>query len=399
MTSTISMEGCGGNGVQTPAAPKGALVAYFSRAGENYCATGNQMLEVGHTARLASFVASHAGAPLFEIKAAVPYCVDYQETVDRAKREWENDERPAMADPLPDLTGLRVLYLGYPVWCGTIPKVVSTFLDAAREAGALEGVVIVPFCTQEGSRFGNSLAEVARLAPKAILAPGFTVAGIKAHEAESEVASWLSAAPVRTLIEKAIAGVFTGGQRQGCGAAVLCRRTSLKPKYLQAPAPSFDVLEGLVRAAMRVPDHKGLLPYRFSVIDEAARGRLGDLYAAAARAAGADDEGVQKARSKAKKGPMIIAFIVRQVACEGVTLLEETLTAGAALGQFMQALSLEGWGGIVLSGSTLEDEALQKAFCGDNERVAAWITVGTPAAGAPEAAPETRAAPLGVWQG
>ena len=66
----------------------------------------------------------------------------------------------------------------------------------------------------------------------------------------------------------------------------------------------------------------------------------------------------------------------------------------------MQALSLEGFGGIVLSGSALEDEELQKAFCRDEgERVAAWITVGTPAQNAPQPQPETREPPVSVWEG
>lgn len=384
-----------------------ALVVFFSRAGENYCATGNQMLEIGHTWHLAQNIARMTKAPLFELKPAVAYPVGYQETVEIAKREWEKNERPALARPVADmknmLAGLRVLYLGFPIWCGTFPRHVATFLDGAREMGVLKGTVIVPFSTQEGSGFGNSIGELARLAPEAVIAPGFTYPGIKAAEAEDDVRNWLAGPVVSRVITRAMAGDFqqtTAIRPVAEGCALLARRRSIKPKYLTLPVPSLEELSRIVQAAMRVPDHKTLVPYRFALVDEAARGQLADLYEAAARRLGADDEKASKARSKAKKGPMIVAFIARRIENDEVSREEELLTAGAALGQFMQALALEGFGGIVLSGSVLEDEGLQQAFCDTaSERVLAWITVGTPSADAPESEAETRTPPFSVWTG
>ena len=97
---------------------------------------------------------------------------------------------------------------------------------------------------------------------------------------------------------------------------------------------------------------------------------------------------------------MLIAFVARTPEDPEVSREEMLLTAGASLGQFMQALALEGFGGIVLSGSVLEDEALQKAFCSSPcEKVLAWITVGTPAQDAPTPEAETRRPPISVWDG
>ncbi len=390
-----------------------ALVVFFSRAGENYCATGNQMIEVGHTLRVAQKVARLAKAPILELAPETPYPTDYQATVDIAKREWEKNERPALASSVAQklktaLAGIRVLYLGFPIWCGTFPRHVATFLDAAREMGALEGTLILPFSTQEGSGFGNSLGELARLAPQAIIAPGFTCQGIKAAESEDGVRAWLSGPVVTRSIALAMKGDFQESQSEGsdakekscCCSLLLARRTSLKPKYLTTPAPSMQTLEHIAQAAMRVPDHNRLVPYRYVVIDEAAREVLGQRFEEAARRLGADDEKAARARSKAKKGPMLIAFISRTPEDPEVSREEMLLTAGASLGQFMQALALEGFGGIVLSGSVLEDEALQKAFCtAPCEKVLAWITVGTPAQDAPTPEAETRRPPLSVWTG
>lgn len=390
-----------------------ALVVFFSRAGENYCATGNQMIEVGHTLRVAQNVARLTQSPILELVPELPYPAGYQATVDIAKREWEKNERPALASSVAQklktaLAGIRVLYLGFPIWCGTFPRHVATFLDAAREMGALEGTLILPFSTQEGSGFGNSLGELARLAPQAIIAPGFTCQGIKATESENGVSAWLSGPVVTRSIALAMKGDFQESQSEGsdakekscCGSLLLARRTSIKPKYLTTPAPSMQTLEHIAQAAMRVPDHNRLVPYRYVVIDEAAREVLGQRFEEAARRRGADDEKAARARSKAKKGPMLIAFVARTPEDPEVSREEMLLTAGASLGQFMQALALEGFGGIVLSGSVLEDEMLQKSFCSDpSEKVLAWITVGTPAQDAPRGEAESREPPLSVWTG
>ena len=140
-------------------------------------------------------------------------------------------------------------------------------------------------------------------------------------------------------------------------------------------------------------------PYRFVVVEEKDRDKLARLYEQAARNLGACEDKVAKARSKAFKGPMIAAFIVRLSPQEEAGGTEALLTAGAALGQFMQALAAAGFGGIVLSGSLLADASLQSAFCRDAaEKLVAWITIGTPKPDAPKPMPEDRQPVLSVWE-
>ena len=91
-----------------------ALVVFFSRAGENYCATGNQMIEVGHTLRVAQNVARLTQSPILELAPEPPYSADYQATGDIAKREWEKNERPALTRSVVEMlktmrSGVRVL--------------------------------------------------------------------------------------------------------------------------------------------------------------------------------------------------------------------------------------------------------------------------------------------------
>ena len=124
----------------------------------------------------------------------------------------------------------------------------------------------------------------------------------------------------------------------------LASRRSIKPKHLCTPAPSLQELSKLVQTAMRVPDHNLSIPYRFVVVVEKDRDKLARLYEQAARNLGACEDKVAKARSKAFKGPMIAAFIVRLSPQEEAGGTEALLTAGAALGQFMQALAAAGFG-------------------------------------------------------
>ncbi len=180
--------------------------------------------------------------------------------------------------------------------------------------------------------------------------------------------------------------------------ALLTRR-SVKPKHLKAPAPTVDALAAAARAALRAPDHDGLAPYRFVAIREEDREKLADRFEAAARAKTADEEKIAKTRSKAKKGPAIVAFVFSPKTESPVSETEQLITAGAALDQFLLALKAQGFGGIVLSGSALEDAGVQAAFVkAPGEKLVAWITCGTPDEEASAPAEETREGPLSVWE-
>ena len=83
------------------------------------------------------------------------------------------------------------------------------------------------------------------------------------------------------------------------------RRSS---KQLQAPAPDAAQLRLMVQAAMQVPDHGLLLPYRFVVIrGDAALKRLADTLHTAAQAMALGEEGEKKAQRVAGMAPLVTA--------------------------------------------------------------------------------------------
>lgn len=142
----------------TPSADGRTLVVYFS-------ATGN-------TREVAETLAELQGADLFEIVPAEPYTdedLNYSDGNCRANREQNDDSaRPAMASTLENLDQYDVVYLGFPIWWGTLPKILCTFLETYD----LSGKTVAPFCTSGGSGIGSAEEAIAQLAPGANLTQG-----------------------------------------------------------------------------------------------------------------------------------------------------------------------------------------------------------------------------------
>jgi len=116
-----------------------------------------------------------AGGQVFEIQAVDPYPKDYEETKARAMKELEAGARPKLRNHLADTTKYDVMFVGYPNWWGTMPM----------------PVIVVPFCTHEGSGLGRSDDDLAKICPKARILDGFAVRGRRAKDARGDVADWL----------------------------------------------------------------------------------------------------------------------------------------------------------------------------------------------------------------
>lgn len=129
------------------------LVAYFS-------ATGS-------TRGVAEHIADIVGADLFEIVPEKPYTgadLDYRDASSRASREQDDPAaRPAIHGEVEDMGQYGVVFLGYPIWHGQVPKIISTFLEGCD----LSGKTVIPFCTSGGSGIDGSEGALNALAPQA----------------------------------------------------------------------------------------------------------------------------------------------------------------------------------------------------------------------------------------
>jgi nitroreductase len=180
----------------------------------------------------------------------------------------------------------------------------------------------------------------------------------------------------------------------------LASRYSISPKHLGAPAPGRDELLRAAALALRAPDHEALRPYRFVYIDAHQRAALGELYARGARRRGLDDAEVQRARERADNGPSLLALIGRiQDGALDVPAQEQWLCIGAALMNFLNALHLMGYGAKVLSGASIYDVEVQRAFCAPDETLLCWIVTGTPTRAAHSRYSDDVASILSDWEG
>lgn len=167
------------------------LIAYFSRAGQNYVSGSVRELAQGNAAVLAGFAAQATGANAFEIERAEPYPADYYACTDEAAAEKQADARPALAraiDPA-QLASADTVVLIYPNWWGTMPMPVYTFL----EENDFSGKTILPLCTHEGSGLSSTEHDIARICPDATVGRGLAIQGSKAPRSKAVVENWLSA--------------------------------------------------------------------------------------------------------------------------------------------------------------------------------------------------------------
>ncbi|WP_341361002.1 flavodoxin [Georgenia sp. M64] len=171
----------------TPSGPGRTLLAYFSRPGENYYYGDRIDLDVGNTQVVAEMIAAAADVDVYRIEAADPYPHSYEETVARNVREEQDDARPAIANPLPDLAAYDTVLLGSPVWNVQTPMIMRTFVDGADLAGR----TIHPFVTYAVSGMGGVARDYAELCPAATIGDGLAVRGEEATAARTEVEAWL----------------------------------------------------------------------------------------------------------------------------------------------------------------------------------------------------------------
>ena len=170
------------------------------------------------------------------------------------------------------------------------------------------------------------------------------------------------------------------GMPQDVALQALLSRYSVGPKHLVEPGPSDAHLRLMVEAALRGPDHGELLPWRLKVVrSEAAKARMAELFAAAARRAGKDEAGAAMDAERAMKPPMTVAVIARiDLGHPQVPAHEQWACVGGALANFLNAAHLLGYGGKMLSGAKVRDPQVSTAFCEPGETLLGWIALGTP---------------------
>ncbi|MBI5258258.1 MAG: nitroreductase [Burkholderiales bacterium] len=183
--------------------------------------------------------------------------------------------------------------------------------------------------------------------------------------------------------------------------ALLLARQSVGIKHLTEPGPDATQLRAMADAALRAPDHAGLVPFRFVVVQGAARERLALLFAQAARDAGKDDAGAALDAERAQRAPVTVAVLARLDAGHPqVPVHEQWACVGGALTNLLNAAHAMGFAGKMLSGAKVRHPAVQQAFCRPGETLLGWVALGTPAKSPQRGHDKPRAADvLSDWGG
>ena len=163
------------------------LIAYYSRAGENYFGGAYRHIPVGNTEKVAKLLSELTGGDLFRIEQAQPYAEDYQTCIAQAKADLQNKARPALVSLLENLDAYDEIYLGYPNYWGTMPMAVYTFLEHYD----LTDKTIHPFCTHEGSGLSNTVRDIQQAAKGTSVARGLAIFGSSVDSAKPALEKWI----------------------------------------------------------------------------------------------------------------------------------------------------------------------------------------------------------------
>ena len=164
-----------------------ALIAYYSRAGENYFGGAYRRIAVGNTEKAAQMLAACTGGVLYRIEQEKPYSEDYQACIAEAKADLQKQARPAVRNLPESLEGYDEIYLGYPNYWGTMPMAVYTFLEHYD----FTGKTIHPFCTHEGSGLSRTERDIQKAAPGATVTHGLAIHGSGVDGAKAAIEKWI----------------------------------------------------------------------------------------------------------------------------------------------------------------------------------------------------------------
>jgi nitroreductase len=161
--------------------------------------------------------------------------------------------------------------------------------------------------------------------------------------------------------------------------AFFATRRSGKPRDMVAPGPGEAQLRRILTAAMRVPDHGKLAPWRFVVVEPGQRDAFANLLHRAYRET-RPEPGRQELASIeefARQAPTLVVVISTPDASSAIPLWEQKLSAGAACMNLLAAATAEGFVGGWLTGWAAYSDTVRAAFAPQG-KIAGFVFIGSP---------------------
>lgn len=145
------------------------------------------MIEQGNTEIVAEKIAKMIEIEMKQVISLKDYPKQYQQTIKITEIEKKEDKYVPYKDLEVNIDEHREIFIGYPNWHGTLPRIVTSFLKDHN----FEKKEIFPFCTHEGSGLGNSVNEIKSLCSDANVYIGLPIRGSKVDRGNRAISNWL----------------------------------------------------------------------------------------------------------------------------------------------------------------------------------------------------------------
>lgn len=176
------------------------LIAFYSRAGENYFGGSIKKVPVGNTKVVAQILQKITGGDLCEIFSK-EYPENYTKCTEVAQEDLRKKLRPEIHLKIndSDVSGFSIdkydtLFIGSPCWWGTAPMPVFTFLENYVKPYSGSTLNIHPFQTHEGSGLGSTVSDYKKTLgsnSNIKISNGLAINGSSCHQCEDKLKNWI----------------------------------------------------------------------------------------------------------------------------------------------------------------------------------------------------------------
>ena len=141
----------------------------------------------GNTQNAANMIGEIAGAKVVELELVKPYSSNYNKVLDEAQKDVNSGARPELKTKIENMEQYDTIIIGYPNWWATIPMPIATFLEEYD----FSNKTIIPFCSHGGGGFGQSITDIAKLAPNSRIGEGLSIHYSGGSTLQTDITTWL----------------------------------------------------------------------------------------------------------------------------------------------------------------------------------------------------------------
>jgi flavodoxin len=152
---------------------KKSLVVYFSHS--------------GNTKVIAEYIKDEVNSDIHRVLTEYKYSNNYQTCLMESRKDNKENARPKLVEDFKNIKDYDVIFIGYPIWWGTMPMAMFTFLESKD----LKDKVIIPFCTHEGSGLGKSESDIKNLCPDSKIINGLEIRGKEVKNVKEDIINWI----------------------------------------------------------------------------------------------------------------------------------------------------------------------------------------------------------------